>query len=124
MSRPPSGYDPARGAVVVRSSESGRSDRVRRQLVGEILVGAALHQRALTGVFEGVDLAALMQPVDQVTPLVGPLTPLDLAAIGEVLQSRNRASTIGSAASALLITINSRTASALMSVNTSRTAAI
>ena len=38
---------------------------------GQVLVSPALDQRAVGGVLHGVDLALLVQAVDQVSPLVG-----------------------------------------------------
>ena len=40
-------------------------------LAGEVLVGTADDDRALAGVLHRVDLAVLVQPVDQVAALVG-----------------------------------------------------
>ena len=55
-----------------RLTPRGRtSDGVRRQLAREVLVRAARDQGAVGGVLEVVDLAGLVQPVDEVAALVG-----------------------------------------------------
>ena len=108
---------------------------------------AALDQGAVGGVLEVVDLAGLVQPVDEVAALVGQqraeldarvrqlgLDGASAAAMPSPVLAEtttecgsrwsSRAITIGSAASALLMTISSGTLSAPISANTSRTAAI
>src|SRR4051812_21388382 len=75
VSRPPVHGMGEQGAARNRSVTSGSGQGVRLELAREVGVGPAGHDRALAGVLHRVDLAVLVQAVDQVAAVVGQQRP-------------------------------------------------